>query len=229
MVCAWTRYSITPVCEPGWTGKNCNDNIDECESDPCENNSECVDEVDGFKCVCESGYTGSRSVDMFLDRGKQLHYYLYSHRCFRRCQHLIDDCSDAPCQNGGTCVDEIEGFTCQCRPGYVGLQCEAEIDECQSNPCNPVGTEECVDMDNMFKCKCRPGFVGQMCETNVDECASNPCLNGASCTDSIDRFVCTCPPGWSGDRCEDDIGGCTSDPCLNNAECLDLFQDYFCV
>jgi hypothetical protein len=59
-MCIDALFDYSCVCEPGWTGKNCDENIDECESDPCENNSECVDEVDGFKCVCDSGYTGSR-------------------------------------------------------------------------------------------------------------------------------------------------------------------------
>lgn len=46
----------------------------------------------------------------------------------------------------------------------IGLQCEAEIDECLSNPCDPEGTENCVDLDNKFQCQCRPGFTGEQCE-----------------------------------------------------------------
>ena len=36
----------------------------------------------------------------------------------------IDDCSPNPCQNGGACVDGINSFTCNCRPGYAGAKCE---------------------------------------------------------------------------------------------------------
>ncbi len=45
-----------------------------------------------------------------------------------------------------------------------GLQCEAEIDECLSDPCNPEGTEKCLDLDNKFKCVCHAGFTGEQCE-----------------------------------------------------------------
>lgn len=40
----------------------------------------------------------------------------------------------------------------------------AEIDECLSDPCNPIGTEECLDFDNKFACKCRTGYAGVLCE-----------------------------------------------------------------
>ena len=36
----------------------------------------------------------------------------------------IDDCSPNPCQNGGTCEDLVNGFNCQCVPGFVGKQCD---------------------------------------------------------------------------------------------------------
>lgn len=122
-------------------------------------------------CTCELGYTG------------------------KRCQHLIDDCSSRPCQNGGSCIDMLDGFACKCRPGFVGklfveiflfdylfcfdqfifhrldnlfsgLQCEAEIDECLSDPCSPEGTEKCLDLDNKFECQCRQGYTGQLCEVS---------------------------------------------------------------
>lgn len=114
-------------------------------------------------------------------------------------------------------------------PGYVGLQCEAEVDECVSNPCNPLGTERCVDVDNGFHCECNAGFSGELCETNVQECSSSPCLNGGTCADAVNAFRCLCPSGWTGARCESDIGHCSSEPCLNSGRCVDLFQDYFCV
>lgn len=68
-----------------------------------------------------------------------------------RCQHHVDDCKSDPCQNGGSCIDQIDGFTCECRPGFVGLQCEAEVDECISGPCHATGTRQCIDKDNGFE------------------------------------------------------------------------------
>ena len=36
----------------------------------------------------------------------------------------IDECNSAPCMNGGTCVDAIAEYTCNCNDGYSGTHCE---------------------------------------------------------------------------------------------------------
>ena len=33
--------------------------LNECESSPCENEGSCEDQVDGYLCICASGFTGS--------------------------------------------------------------------------------------------------------------------------------------------------------------------------
>ncbi len=35
----------------------------------------------------------------------------------------------------GFCVDEAIGYSCVCEEGYVGRDCEDEIDPCSINPC----------------------------------------------------------------------------------------------
>ena len=35
----------------------------------------------------------------------------------------IDDCADMPCQNGGTCIDAVNNYTCNCAAGYTGRNC----------------------------------------------------------------------------------------------------------
>ena len=49
----WTGYNCT--CADGWEGQNCTDDIDECESDPCQHGGTCNDAVNSFNCSCTSG------------------------------------------------------------------------------------------------------------------------------------------------------------------------------
>ena len=36
----------------------------------------------------------------------------------------IDDCASNLCENGGTCVDGINGYTCNCTDGFIGESCQ---------------------------------------------------------------------------------------------------------
>lgn len=46
------------------------------------------------------------------------------------CAHLT------PCQNGGTCSNgDPNQYSCACPPGYTGMDCEEDIDECNMSPC----------------------------------------------------------------------------------------------
>ena len=39
---------------------------------------------------------------------------------------LIAACDPNPCQNGGTCIDEVDGFMCDCINGFTGVTCDIE-------------------------------------------------------------------------------------------------------
>lgn len=36
----------------------------------------------------------------------------------------IGDCAPNPCENDGSCIDEVNDYTCACVDGYEGKNCE---------------------------------------------------------------------------------------------------------
>uniref|UniRef100_A0A671W0Q0 Sushi, nidogen and EGF like domains 1 n=1 Tax=Sparus aurata TaxID=8175 RepID=A0A671W0Q0_SPAAU len=155
----------------------CNDSASVCPHlRPCLNGGQCIDDCitgnPSFTCSCLAGFTG------------------------RRCQINVDECASHPCQNGGTCEDQINSFICHCPPGYTGSQCETDIDECKDRPC--LNNASCVQGAGSFTCVCEPGYTGVLCETDINECESQPCLNGGECVDQVANFTCICPAAFTG-------------------------------
>lgn len=80
---------------PGYTGRHCDSDIDECYLDPCHYGT-CVDGLASFSCHCHAGYTG------------------------RLCEININECLSQPCKNGGTCQDRENAYICVCPKGTTG-------------------------------------------------------------------------------------------------------------
>ena len=45
------------TCDAGWTGDDCDLDIDECLSFPCHN-GQCNNEINGYTCDCTAGFDG---------------------------------------------------------------------------------------------------------------------------------------------------------------------------
>ncbi len=94
--------------------------VDECSTLPCMNHGTCIDQVNGYSCECNPGFTGPKCESgtvLFL----QYHGYIKPSNLYFQ---DVDECSTFPCLNHGTCTDEVNGYSCKCPPGYVGIKCE---------------------------------------------------------------------------------------------------------
>lgn len=52
-------------CRPGYSGRHCSYNFDECLSSPCKNNGTCIDKINDFECLCPTGFEGNNNVCFF--------------------------------------------------------------------------------------------------------------------------------------------------------------------
>ena len=231
-----TDCQYTCQCQAGWAGPNCAEDMNECESDPCQNQAECTDSSDDinvdfgrYHCECLDGYTGENCA-------VRSDYCLILQE-----QHNIDPSVPVTCQNDGQCVNTGDGYACECRNGFIGDACEIEI--CLSLPCEYGGT--CVPQRGGFSCVCELGFEGEVCD--VDVCASSPCQHPDVCRAGNGQlqdcrtgtchgaqgevgFFCSCEPGYGSveTHCDTDIDECESSPCQNGGSCADEVAGFTC-
>ncbi|XP_078612389.1 uncharacterized protein LOC144882460 isoform X2 [Branchiostoma floridae x Branchiostoma japonicum] len=171
--CTDDAVGYTCSCENGWTGHDCDQDIDECASFPCLHGT-CTDGVGSYTCSCENGWTG------------------------QDCDQDIDECASSPCTHG-TCTDALGSYICSCENGWTGQYCDQNIDDCASSPCTH-GT--CTDGVGSYTCSCENGWTGLNCDQDIDECASSPCRSGGTCLDHVSGYSCVCPKGTAGKNCE---------------------------
>ncbi|KAF3850134.1 hypothetical protein F7725_019853 [Dissostichus mawsoni] len=209
----------------GWTPS------DACDPNPCENEAQCHSMEQDFYCACPEGFEG------------------------KTCERLKENCQTAPCQvidsctvavatndstgvrhissnvcgPRGRCISQPTGnFSCFCDPGFSGIYCHENINDCTSNPCGNGGT--CIDGVNSFQCVCPDGWEGRLCDLSESQCDATTCSNGGTCYDHVDAFRCACPPGWGGNTCNTAKNStCASSPCSNSGTCVGGGDTFTCI
>ncbi|VDD75792.1 unnamed protein product [Mesocestoides corti] len=84
-------------------GELCDQDVDECASDPCRNGGKCLNTRGSFVCKCPPGFDGAL------------------------CERPVDPCDSTYgpiCSNGGVCIAVNGRPTCRCPPGFSGSRCE---------------------------------------------------------------------------------------------------------
>ncbi|XP_076023612.1 protein jagged-2b isoform X2 [Genypterus blacodes] len=195
--------NFTCVCDPGFSGIYCHENINDCISNPCGNGGTCIDGVNSFQCFCPDGWEG------------------------RLCDLNVNECRHNPCKNGGRCVDLVNDFYCECADNWKGKTCHSRESQCDATTCSNGGT--CYDHGDAFRCACAPGWGGNTCNTAKNStCASGPCSNGGTCVGGGDAFTCICKDGWEGPTCAQNTNDCISRPCYNGGICVDGVNWFRC-
>ena len=58
--------------------------------------------------------------------------YTFKHKCITMASELqltfvttdTNECQSSPCQNGGTCIDQVNAYQCTCKDDWKGTNCD---------------------------------------------------------------------------------------------------------
>ena len=157
--------SYTCQCAAGYVGRNCGMNYNDCSPNPCYSGGNCTvryDTVEAwFHWLLTMTCFQNFHVLSFVGSSEWISMSVCCRICWRPMwdghQWLwpksLPECNTLSCEYTLKTVttifhwlktvtnshcrlqDLVDDYFCECLPGYVGTNCETEVDECVSNPC----------------------------------------------------------------------------------------------
>lgn len=75
-------------------------------------------------------------------------------------------CTNQPCLNGGTCIEEGPSFVCVCPSGVTGILCSSMTGPCHTDPDLCAEGAICVNSEDgvSYTCLCPVGRDGERCD-----------------------------------------------------------------
>ena len=205
-------------CNTGYDGPGtyCSD-IDECQSDQCEDEQYCVNSPGSFDCACRRGYRAAE------ESANQMCYNI------NECLLGLNNCG--PRQN---CVDTDGSFVCECKDGYIQTPygfC-ADLNECDTGDACPI-SYECNNLVGTYECVCSAGYevdINARDCVDIDECNEMTCDGNRKCVNTDGSFECVCADGYreGGINCIDIDECLDGDACDENATCTNTSGSYSC-
>ena len=162
-----------------------------------------------------------------------------------------NECDNNPCQNGATCEDGFNQYFCRCRSGFMGQNCEQDVDECVQYQGTELGCQNggtCLNIFGSFVCLCPANHQGLRCNIEFNDChnvsdheicGQGLCLNIPRTQNKVAAFRCVCFQGFTKsnpniesapcdvdvDECRLGIDRCSKDPPV---DCINTRDGYQC-
>ena len=162
-------------------GGNCDVDVNECVSNPCQNGGGCSESrtspmapADSYICTCLAGFGGPSG----------------------NCDLDLDECSSSPCMNGAPCTDStiaadvpVDAYRCTCIGGYANGVCgyafapeyQAECSIVDSISTDQSGSGNCDLQVSAMQCPLGTHQENDLCEPNVCTCERSTPAVESSC------------------------------------------------
>uniref|UniRef100_A0A182QPA6 Basement membrane-specific heparan sulfate proteoglycan core protein n=1 Tax=Anopheles farauti TaxID=69004 RepID=A0A182QPA6_9DIPT len=117
------------------------------------------DQVPNLAVDAKEGFVGCISRLKLNDREVQLYEDALEKVGITTCE----PCADDPCSNAGTCLEAqtAQGYSCLCREGYTGKNCQHEGEGCGVDTC---GVGRCEETETGPECYCPVYKTGDRCQ-----------------------------------------------------------------